>query len=173
MNEPYDMTTVEPNATGPFGSMRRLMPKGEVVRFLGVGVFNTVFALGLYMGLVTLYAHLLPHKWILAVPDCASITAKPIGITVAFFCYKFIVFRTKGNYLREWLRCFAVYGVGMIPELVALPLITKALLHFQMTGLQHLFHLPHHPAPYLAGLIVSIFTAVLSYLGHKKFSFKT
>ncbi|SNS98397.1 Putative flippase GtrA (transmembrane translocase of bactoprenol-linked glucose) [Granulicella rosea] len=173
LNQPIPEQQVEPNATGPFGSMRRLMPKGEVVRFLAVGVFNTVFALGCYMVLVTVYGHLLPHKWILAVPDLASISAKPIGITVAFFCYKFIVFRTKGNYLREWLRCFAVYGVGMIPELIALPLITKGLLHFQMLGLQHLLHLPRHPAPYLAGLIVSVLTAILSYLGHKKFSFKT
>src|SRR3978361_333343 len=100
---------VVPNATGPFGSMRRLMPTAEVIRFLGVGVWNPIFAYGLYAGFVTLYGPLLPHRYELLTPDLASLSGKPIGITMAFFCYKFFVFRTKGNYLREWLRCFAVY----------------------------------------------------------------
>ena len=82
---------------------------------------------------------------------------------MSFLCYKHFVFRTQGNYLREWLRCFAVYGVGMLPELLALPLLTHLFLRFALT---------HRPAPYLAGAVITVFTATLSYFGHKKFSFR-
>ena len=39
--------------------------------------------------------------------------ANLIAITVAFLGYKWFVFRTRGNYLVEWIRCFGVYGSSM------------------------------------------------------------
>ena len=154
--------------------MRRLMPPVQVIRFLAVGVWNTLFALLLSTALVAFYSHILPHKWILFTADCASITAKPIAITMAFLCYKHFVFHTRGNYLREWLKCFAVYGVGTIPELVALPLVTKFFLLFPLGILSPLFTRAHisNPAAVLAILVVAVFTAIYSYFAHKKFSFK-
>jgi putative flippase GtrA len=167
-----DPATPEPH--GPFSSMRRLMPPMQVIRFLAVGVWNTVFALLLSTALVSFYSHILPHKWILFTADFASFTAKPIAITMAFLCYKHFVFHTKGNYLREWVKCFAVYGVGMIPELIALPLVTKCFLLFPLGFLSPLFARFHisNPAAVLAILVVAVFTAIYSYFAHKKFSFK-
>ena len=151
-----------PPPHGPFATLRRFMPTKEVIRYLIVGVWNTVFAYALYSCFVLLYGHLFPRQlpWAAVL---ASVSAKPIGITMAFLCYKHFVFRTHGNYLREWLRCFAVYGAGMLPELIALPVLTKLFLHFALT---------HRPAPYLAGAVITVFTATLSYFGHKKFSFR-
>ena len=159
---------------GPFAGMRRLLPPAQVIRFLLVGVWNTAFALVLSTLLVALYSRILPHRWILLTADFASITSKPISITMAFLCYKHFVFHTKGNYLKEWLRCFAVYGVGTLPELVALPLVTKFFLLFPLGFLNPLFRRLHilHPAPVLAILVVAVFTAIYSYFAHKKFSFK-
>ena len=159
---------------GPFASMRRLLPPAQVIRFLLVGVWNTGFALVLSTLLVALYSHILPHRWILLTADFASITSKPISITMAFLCYKHFVFHTKGNYLKEWFRCFAVYGVGTLPELLALPLVTKFFLLFPLGFLNPLFRRLHilHPAPVLAILVVAVFTAIYSYFAHKKFSFK-
>ncbi len=139
-----------------------------------VGVWNTLFSYALFASFVALYVHLLPQKWLVFTPDFASVTAKPLGITMAFLCYKHFVFRTKGNYLREWMRCFAVYGVGTLPELVALPLLTKLFLLIPLGFVSRFFALFHvaHPAPYLAGIVVAIFTAMYSYFAHKKFSFK-
>jgi putative flippase GtrA len=148
---------------GPFASLRRMLPPAEVVRYLLVGVWNTVFAYLLYSGFVFLYGRFLPHRYLPLTVVIASVCAKPIGITMSFLCYKHFVFRTHGNYLREWLRCFAVYGIGMLPELIALPVITNIFLRFALT---------HRPAPYLAGAIITVFTATLSYFGHKKFSFR-
>lgn len=163
-----------PKPHGPFAAMRRLLPPSQVIRFLAVGVWNTAFSLLLSMTLVAFYSHILPHKWILFTADCASVTAKPIAITMAFLCYKHFVFHTKGNYLKEWIKCFAVYGVGTIPELVALPLLTKFFLLFPLGLLAPLFIKVHisNPAAVLAILVVSVFTAIYSYFAHKKFSFK-
>jgi putative flippase GtrA len=106
---------------------------------------------------------MLPHRYLPLTVDLASVAATPLSITMSYLCYKFFVFRTHGNYLREWLRCFVVYGTSMIPNLVALPILTKTLMH-----------LPHlqRTAPYLAGALMTGFTAIYSYIGHKKFSFR-
>ena len=153
----------DPAPHGPFAALRRAVPAGEVIRFLIVGASNTLFSYILYAGCVILYSHLFPNLGKPIVADLASITSKPVGITVAFLGYKHFVFRTHGNYLKEWLRCFAVYGVSTPVELVILPLATKVFLAFALT---------HVYAPYLAGVVNSIVIASYSYFAHKKFSFK-
>jgi hypothetical protein len=82
---------------------------------------------------------------------------------VAFLCYKHFVFRTHGNFLKEWLRCFAVYGVSTPAELIILPIATSIFLH--IAPLRAL-------APFLAGVVNSLLIAVYSYFAHKKFSFR-
>ena len=77
------------------------------------------------------------------IADIAFAVSTPIGITVAFLCYKHFVFRTKGNYLKEWLRCFAVYSVSFPMGLVILPTATHL---FERVALTHPY------APFLAGL---------------------
>lgn len=57
----------------------------------------------------------------------AAVLAMPTNISFAYCGYKLFVFRTKGNYLREWFKCFAVYGTGMIPGLVVLSALTRFL----------------------------------------------
>ncbi|WP_162537186.1 GtrA family protein [Granulicella sp. WH15] len=152
-----------PRPHGPFASLRRKLPAGEVIRFLMVGGFNTLFSLLLYSGFVILYSHLLPHRGKPLIADLSSICAKPIAITVAFLCYKHFVFRTKGNYLKELLRCFAVYGVSTPAELVILPVATHLFLAPALT---------HPYAPFLAGIVNAGIIATYSYFAHKKFSFK-
>ena len=153
----------DPKAHGPFAALRRVLPSGEVIRFLMVGGFNTAFSLVLYSGFVILFGHLLPHRGKPLIADIASITSKPIAITVAFLCYKHFVFKTKGNYFKEWLKCFAVYGVSTPVELIILPLATKGFLLPALT---------HPYAPFLAGIVNSVVIACYSYFAHKKFSFK-
>lgn len=154
-----------PNAKahGPFAALRRALPTGEVIRFLAVGVFNTVFSLALYSGCVIVFGHLLPTVAKAVIVDVAFVISTPISITVAFLCYKHFVFRTHGNYLREWLRCFAVYSVSFPMGLVILPAATNVFLHVSLSR-------PY--APFLAGLVNSFCIACYSYFAHKKFSFK-
>jgi putative flippase GtrA len=143
--------------------MRRALPSGEVIRFLLVGGFNTAFAFVPYSSGVKFFGHLLPSLEKPVVVDIAFAISTPIGITVAFLLYKHFVFRTKGNYLREWLRCFVVYSVSFPMGLAILPAATHFLQHATLT---------HEWAPYLAGLVNSFCIACYSYFGHKKFSFK-
>ena len=157
----------DPTAHGPFAAMRRMLPSGEVIRFLMVGVFNTGFSLGMYSLCVILFSRMLPHTGKPIIADIASIVSQPVCITVAFLCYKHFVFRTKGNYLKEWLRCFAVYSVSIVGSLFILPAATKFFL--LSSSLRE--HWANGP-PILAGFVNSAIIACYSYFGHKKFSFK-
>jgi putative flippase GtrA len=154
----------DPQAHGPFAAMRRMLPQGEVIRFLMVGIFNTAFSLGLYALCVLIFGRAFPRLSKPIIADIASIITQPICITVAFLCYKHFVFRTKGNYLKEWLRCFAVYSVSIVASLFILPAATKFFLIFKS--------LPPNAPPILAGFVNSAIIACYSYFGHKKFSFK-
>ncbi len=158
-------TLSEPDlkAHGPFAALRRVLPGSEVIRFLMVGGFNTLFSLLLYSACVHGYSLLLPSHGKPLIADLASITSKPIAITVAFLGYKHFVFHTRGNYLKEWLRCFAVYGISTPVELIILPIATKLFLFPSIT---------HPYAPYLAGIVNAVLIAAYSYFAHKKFSFK-
>jgi putative flippase GtrA len=86
-----------------------------------------------------------------------------VSITVAFLGYKWFVFRTKGNYLREWRRCVGVYSGGILLGLALLPTIVFAIRH--NFGYQK-------EAPYIAGALLSGITVVLSFFGHKHLSFR-
>jgi putative flippase GtrA len=160
---PYDGAPPDPKAHGLFASMRRVLPAGEVIRFLMVGGFNTVFSLVLSSGLVVALSRMLPHRGKPLIVDLAFAISTPIAITVAFLCYKHFVFRTRGNYLKEWLRCFAVYSVSFPMGLLILPAFTHL---FQRGALTRVY------APYLALIVNSLIIACYSYFAHKKFSFR-
>jgi putative flippase GtrA len=153
----------DPQAHGAFAALRRVLPGAEVIRFLMVGGFNTAFSLALYSGCVIVFGHLFPSLGKPIIADFAFALSTPVAITVAFLCYKHFVFRTQGNYLKEWLRCFAVYSVSFPMGLVILPAATKAFLGLPLT---------HPYAPFLAGLVNSLVIACYSYFAHKRFSFK-
>lgn len=150
-------------AYGPFAALRRVFPAGEVIRFLAVGGFNTLFAYILFLTAVHMFRTLMPTRSLALIVDLAQLIAKPVAITVAFLGYKHFVFRTHGNYIKEWLKCVVVYGISTPFELVILPLATTFFTWFAMT---------HTKAPALAGIVNSVCIASYSYFAHKKFSFK-
>jgi putative flippase GtrA len=93
----------------------------------------------------------------------AAVAANFIAITVAFLGYKWFVFKTRGNYLIEWIRCFGVYGTSMVIGLVGLPILVALLRpHLRMPEL----------ASYIAAAIMTGVTMVFSFLGHKNVSFR-
>jgi putative flippase GtrA len=126
-------------------------------RYLLVGGFNTFFGYSLFA----------LFNWFFAGVSYgymyASFLASLISIAVAFLGYKWFVFRTRGNYLMEWVRCVGVYGSSMAIGLVGLPILVPILRG----------HL-HHPerAPYIAGAILTVITVIFSFLGHKNISFR-
>ena len=64
-------------------------------------------------------------------PTVAAMTAGALGtvvcITVSFVCHKLFVFRTRGNFLREYLRAFVVYGGTSLISILLLPVVMAVL----------------------------------------------
>lgn len=186
------------NPSIPTRRLSRLVqsfPQAQFFRYLCTGMWNTVFGYCTYAGLLFLFSKLLPQRFLYLAVVIASLISTPLNITMAYFCYKFLVFRTKGNYLIEWLRCFAVYGVGMLPGLLILSALTRflqtvlhnhrapilaALANVQQSVASHatlvsmIGHLSSSKAAagYIAGAIVMIFTTISGFVGHKKLTFK-
>ena len=179
--------------TGPLQRLVNLFPGGQFLRYLMVGVFNTLFGYSSLLIVLKLLDNAIPLRYLSLAAVAASIISTPLNITVAYFGYKFFVFRTKGNYLLEWLKCFAVYGSGMIPGLIALGALTRLLqglihrhattLHADLavveshlggaplTLLQHLAHSKSMAADIAAALVIGVST-IYSFIGHKKVTFK-
>jgi putative flippase GtrA len=190
---------VVPIPQNPFIPGRRLQrlvylfPGGQFARYLCIGIFNTFFGYISFAVILTLLNAALPARLLYLTVMLASTLAVPLNITVAYFSYKFFVFRTKGNYLGEWLKCFAVYGTGMIPGLVALSALTRflqSIIHSHAASL-HVFlntverHLSgrllaflQHIATgkaiagYIAGAVVIGVSTIYSFVGHKKVTFR-
>jgi len=163
MNPVDTAISTPPQPHGPFASLRRMLPTGEVIRFLIVGGFNTVFSIAFAWLLIHPFELLFPKVPLPVATTVANYAALPINITVAFLGYKWFVFRTRGNYLKEWLKVFAVYGVSIPFPFVILPIATSLFLRLAIAP---------RPASLLALIVNSGAIACYSYFAHKKFSFK-
>ena len=135
------------------------IPPGQFGRYLLVGLWNTVFGYGTFALLTAVLNPIVPHSYI-----WASLLSSLLNITVAFLGYKWFVFKTRGNYLREWARCIAVYSGGIVFGLVMLPVLVLVIRHNTHFVAE---------APYIAGAILTAVVVVYSFLGHKKFSFRS
>lgn len=118
-------------------------------RYLLVGGFNTLVGYGLGVGL---YLTLADRLHILVIGVIANILA----ISVSFTTYKYLVFRSPGRWLMEYLRSYLVYGGSALVGIMLLWLLVDGL------------HMPIWLAQGLAMLI----TVVASYLGHDRFTFR-
>lgn len=130
----------------------------QFMRYVLVGGFNTVFGYSLFALLNWSFTGLGAFSYMYA-----AILSNLIAITVAFLGYKWFVFRTRGNYLMEWVRCVGVYGSSMAIGLVGLPILVPILRSHSQ-----------HPerAPYIAAAILTVITVIFSFLGHRSISFR-
>ncbi|MGQ0523046.1 MAG: GtrA family protein [Betaproteobacteria bacterium] len=144
--------------TRPLGRITQQIPSGQFGRYLAVGLWNTAFAYSTFVVFTMLLDRYMPASYIVA-----SVVSSVLNITVSFLGYKWLVFKTKGNYLREWSRCIMVYSSGIIFGLALLP-PTVFVIGF-LTSEPRI-------APYIAGALVLGVQVILSFLGHKTFSFR-
>jgi putative flippase GtrA len=130
----------------------------QFMRYVIIGGFNTVFGYGLFallnwsfrgMGL-----HAYMYAWVLT---------SFIALTVAFLGYKWFVFRTRRNYLAEWIRCLGIYSTSMLIGFVSLPIV--------VTILRRILAKPEYSSYVGVAIIMACNTAV-SFLGHKNVSFR-
>ena len=140
------------------------LPTGQVVRYLLVGAWNTVFGYGCFVAFAWLFLKCMPLHPSLAA-SIASLVATSASITVSFIGYKFLVFKTKGNLLREYARSFLVYLPALVINAIAIAPLTAIL--------RRVFPQYVQQAPYVAGALLIGFTVVISFFGHKHISFRS
>jgi putative flippase GtrA len=141
----------------PLHSLTNHIPAGQLGRYLVVGVWNTAFAYGTFALLTWFLDRYVPASYL-----AASLLSSVLNISVSFLGYKWFVFRTQGNYFREWLRCLVVYSGSIALGLLVLPPTVFAVA--TVTG-------NRAAAPYIAGALVLGTQVILSFFGHKRFTF--
>ncbi len=160
-----DGTVLPPTGRAHFlQSLSSHIPPGQFFRYILVGGWNTLFGYSTFAGIYYLvHRSGIPSANVYWQVITAQIISVPVNFTASYFCYKIFVFKTKGNYLREWLKSIAVYGTSFLPSLVLLPLLVKAFLY-----------VPHiqGTAPYIANALLTSVGVIYSFLGHKNVTFK-
>lgn len=119
----------------------------ESLKFFIVGGWNTLFGLGLYSTLVLILGQ--SHYLLL------GLLCNVISITQAYLLYKFFVFKTKGNMIAEYLKCYTVYGTSMFLGFILMYVFVDIL---------------KIPALYSNFIVTGLLT-IVSYLGHRNFTF--
>lgn len=132
------------------------------VRFLIVGVWNAAFSVAILwvVGRVLPYA---PGSWLAGA--AGDIVAKQVVIAIAWvlsvtqnlFSFKLLVFRTKGHWLREYARMFVTYAGTFVVESVMMQVLS-ATLGWSLV---------------LAKIPTLVVVTVLSYIGHRFFTFRS
>jgi len=117
-------------------------------RYFLAGLWNTVFGYGVFAGLIALYADYTHYLLI-------ALGSNLLAITNAYVVHKLWVFRTKGNYVSEYIRYWLVYGATAGLGLLALAILVSGL----MVNI------------YLAQAGVLCAQVIFSFMGHRKFSF--
>lgn len=137
------------------GLLLRLV-KDQRIAFLLVGGFNTAFGFVLFVAF-----DLTVGQWLDATVNetigslgtlfCAHV----IGVLIAFVLYRRFVFVVHGHVLRDLARFWSVYLVSISINAVVLPVLVNI-------GWNRI----------LAQLSILVVTVAISYVGHKRFSFR-
>jgi putative flippase GtrA len=120
----------------------------EKIRYLLVGGYNTVFGYILFVLLLMLLKDRVHYLVVLLVSHV-------ISVSNAYLAYKFLVFKTQGWCLREFGKFNLVYLGVLAINLIALPAMVELL----------------SISPVIGQACFVVITVIVSYLGHKKFSF--
>jgi len=138
--------------SGPPGLLLRVI-RDQRVAFLGVGAVNTVVGYLFFAGFLVVVGHRWDEPWDYLV---ALAGAHIVSVLFAFVLYRFVVFRVRGHVLADLWRFETVYLSALALNFVLLPLLVQ------------IAHLP----VLLAQALIVFATSVISWVGHKHFSFR-
>lgn len=119
------------------------------ISYLMIGCINTIFG---YSISLLLYEFLKDCAYLLIILIASNI----ISISFSFLMYKKFVFKSSGNWLSEYLRCYVVYGLMAIFNIVFVFIAVKWL------QMQY----------WVAQAISIVLTIIISYVSHAKYTFK-
>lgn len=121
----------------------------ETLRFLAVGGFNTFLGFGLFALLQFLVGDQIGEVLVLLLAHLGA-------STIAFILHRRVTFRVSGNILVDYLRFQTVFVIPIGINLVILPFLTR------IVGIN----------VYVAQALITVMTVLISYFGHKYFSFR-
>lgn len=121
------------------------------VRFLAVGATNTLVGYLIFSALTLWVFAEVPFGYLLSLAISYA-----IAIVIAFVLYRRFVFKVTGHVVRDFVRFVSVYAVAIGINAVLLPVFVELL------GLH----------PLLAQAITLVITTLLSFFGHRDFSFR-
>ncbi|RHA38911.1 GtrA family protein [Cellulomonas rhizosphaerae] len=137
--------------TGPPGPLFRLV-RDRRVAFLIVGGINTFLGTAWFILFQTMFGDSLGTFTYLVSLLCAHVAA----VLTAFVLYRRFVFRVRGHVWVDLARFEVVNLTALGINALALPFVVEVV------GLK----------PIAAQLVITCVTAVISYLGHRDFSFR-
>jgi putative flippase GtrA len=133
---------------GTPGPLLRLI-RDQRVAFLLVGIVNTVVGFAWFALFEVTVGRVGGYLLSLACAHVASVLC-------AFVLYRRLVFRVRGHLLLDLLRFESIYLVAIAINFLALPLLVE------FAGL----------VPILAQALIVVVTTVVSFVGHRYFSFR-
>lgn len=140
--------------------LNNFFPKKQIGLYLVVGAWNTFFGYGAYVFFVWLLSNKFPFSYMIA-----AVLSNVASVTQSFLSYKYIVFKTKGNFWKEYIKCWGVYGSASLINLAFLPVFVSLCAFLLPTQDKYL-------APYIGGFLLLASTITFSFLGHKNITFK-
>jgi putative flippase GtrA len=133
--------------SGPPGWFLRVV-RDQRVAFLIVGAINTVVGYLFFAGFLAL----LGQQRYLAALACAHV----FGVLFAFVLYRYVIFRVRGHLLADLWRFETVYLSALAVNFVLLPALVE-IAHLRVL---------------LAQALIVFVTSVMSWVGHKNYSFR-
>jgi putative flippase GtrA len=151
------MTSIKNNI--PKSSIATIFTKHQIkVRFIVVGIWNTIFGYLVFVGLDTFFAYIFFRRYVAYMT--AMVLSNIIAISNAFIFHKYITFKSpiKGiGIIFEYFKFFTTYIITFCISLVLLPLFVELC----------------NVSPKVAGAFVILVCTVISYFGHSRFSFRS
>lgn len=121
----------------------------EKIRFLLVGGFNTAVGFGAFT-LIQFLSNGALHEVVVL------LFAHGVASSIAFVLHRRVVFRVSGQILLDYLRFQSVYILPLSINAIVLPVLVR------VAGMN----------VYLAQLLFTVVSVIISYVGHKYFSFR-
>jgi putative flippase GtrA len=134
--------------TGPATTLRRLV-SDQRVAFIGVGAVNTLVGAIVFVALQLSLGQVVNYLVVLL---CAHL----ISVLCAYALHRRMVFKVTGNVLQDLVRFESVYLTALALNALLLPILVEVA-----------------DLPVIAAqLLIVAATSVLSFLGHKHWSFR-
>jgi len=125
------------------------MPSSTPFRFLVVGAFNFAFGYGVFALFWWLFGTHWPGWLIVFVTTV-------IGITESFLTHRFVTYRSRGCWWREYLRFYVVYGAQTF---LNMGIILICVTHLGWNA-------------YAVQFVTLVSLTIASYWAHKVYSFR-